>query len=238
MAYGATRPYGEGRVLVLGAGEQVTDVTIRLARLGVIAGTVTGVDGEPLGLAQVQALRRQFARGKLGWTPWRWAETDDQGRFRLFGLTPGPYLIAANKPFEAIPALTLTLNTADPAAEQNNRLAYATTYAPGTQRRDEARVIELQPGQTLADVEIPMQAVRTVKLSVQGQLPVEISPPDPGEVSPDGTPPPVIQRRNQPIVNLRLRDAPGSSGGGPTGGAGLRPGECSNTRTCSQASMS
>ncbi len=224
MAYGASRPNGQGRVLVLGAGEQVTDVTIRLPRLGVISGTVTGVDGEPLSLAQVRALRRQFARGKLGWTPWRFAETDDQGRFRLFGLTPGPYLIAANKAFESIPTLTPTLNTADPAAPQDNRLTYTTTYAPGTQRRDEARVIELQPGQTLEDVEIPMQAVRPVKLSVQAQLPVEIPAPDLGEGSPEGTPPSPIRKRDQPIVNLRLRDAPGSSGGGTNWGGGFEAG--------------
>jgi hypothetical protein len=86
MAYGARRPFAEGRALALGAGEQITDLTIGLPRLGVIAGTVTGADGEPLAQANIQALRRQFTRGKLSWDARGVAQTDDKGRFRLFGV--------------------------------------------------------------------------------------------------------------------------------------------------------
>ncbi len=219
MAYGARRPFGEGRVLALGAGEHITDLTIRLPRLGVITGTVTGADGEPLAQAWVQTLRRQFARGKLGWTPWGGAQTDDKGRFRLFGVTPGRYLVSASRQFETIPAP----NPGDPAAEQNNRLAYATTYAPGTALRHEAREIELGPGQTLEGVEIAMQVIRPIKLGVQAQLPVQLPQPETGETSSDV--PPAPRPQNQPMINIHLTDAPGSAdtmtnwgGGFPAGG--------------------
>jgi len=221
MAYGAGRPFGEGRVIQLGAGQHITDLTIGLPRLGVITGTVTGADGEPLAQAGVQALRRQFARGKLGWTPWRWAQTDDQGRFRLFGVVPGRYLVSASKQFEIIPAP----NSDDPAAEQNSRLAYATTYAPGTALRREAREIVLQPGQTLEGVEIAMLLIRPIKLGVQGQLPVQLPAPETGETPLEPAPPPRPQRPNQPMVSIHLADAPGGSdtmtnwgGGFPAGG--------------------
>ncbi|MGD0577513.1 MAG: carboxypeptidase-like regulatory domain-containing protein, partial [Bryobacteraceae bacterium] len=219
MAYGARRPSGEGRVIELGAGENIADLTIRLPRLGVITGTVTGADGEPLTQASVQALRRQFARGKLGWAPWRYAQTDDKGRFRLFGVVPGRYLVSASKQFETIPLV----NTADPAEEQNNRLGYATTYAPGTALRHEAREIEVGPGQTVEGVEIPMQVIRPIKLGVQAQLPVQLPLPETGEISPDAPPPP--QPLNRPNISVQLTDAPGSSdtmtnwgGGFPAGG--------------------
>jgi hypothetical protein len=224
MAYGSSRPYGQGRVLVLSAGEHVTDLTIRLPRLGVISGTVTGVDGEPLAAAQVQALRRQFARGQLGWTPWHYAQADGQGRFRLFGLTPGKYLIAASKQFEDIPTLTPARNPSDPAAEQNDRLAYATTFAPGTPRREEAREIDLQPGQALEGVAIAMQVMRPLKLSVQAQLPVQVPTPETSEIPPDGTPLPPPRRQDQPIVRLSLMEAPGGFGGVTNWGGGMETG--------------
>ena len=205
MAYGARRPYVEGRVLALGAGEHITDLTIGLPRLGVIAGTVTGADGEPLAQAFVRALRRQFLRGKPIWTQWAGAGTDDKGRFRLFGVAPGRYVVSATKQFETIPVS----NPGDPAAEQNNRLGYATTYAPGTPLRHEARDIVLQPGQTLEGVDIAMQVIRPIKLGVLAQLPVQLPPPETGETPPDVPPPPGSP--NQPIVHTHLTDAPGNS---------------------------
>jgi hypothetical protein len=229
MAYGARRPFAEGRVLALGAGEQITDLTIGLPRLGVIAGTVTGADGEPLAQVNIQALRRQFARGKLSWTSWGGAGTDDKGRFRLFGVAPGRYVVSASKQFDTIPVS----NPGDPAAEQNNRLGYATTYAPGTPLRHEARDIVLQPGQTLEGVDIAMQVIRPIKLGVQAQLPVQLPPPEAGDSTPNVPPPPRPQ--NQPFVNIHLSDAPGADtltnwgGGFPVGGRfdypNLQPGK-------------
>ncbi|MGC9999782.1 MAG: carboxypeptidase-like regulatory domain-containing protein [Bryobacteraceae bacterium] len=230
MAYGARRPYAEGRVIALGAGEHITDLTIGLPRLGVITGTVTGADGEPLAQAWVQALRRQFARGKLDWAQWNGAQTDDKGGFRLSGVMPGRYLVSASKQFETIPPS----NPGDPAAEQNNRLAYTTTYAPGTPLRHEAREIVLQPGQSLEGVEIAMLLIRPVKLGVQAQLPVQLPQPETGETSLEPAPPP--QPRNQPFVQIHLADVPGSSdtmthwgGGFPVGGRfdypNLQPGK-------------
>lgn len=228
MAYGARRPFAEGRALALGAGEQITDLTIGLPRLGVIAGTVTGADGEPLAQANIQALRRQFTRGKLSWDARGVAQTDDKGRFRLFGVAPGRYLVSASKQFETIPPA----NSGDPA-EQNNRLAYATTYAPGTALRHEAREIELGPGQTLEGVEIAMLLIRPIKLGVQAQLPVPLPVPEAGETAPDAPLPPRPQ--NPPFVNIHLSDAPGAdtltnwSGGFPVGGRfdypNLQPGK-------------
>lgn len=229
MAYGARRPFGEGRVIALAAGEHITDLTIGLPRLGVISGTVTGADGEPLAQAWVQALRRQFARGKLGWAQWAGAQTDDKGRFRLSGVVPGRYLVSASKQFETIPQP----NPGDPAAEQNNRLAYATTYAPGTPLRHEAREIALGPGQTLEGVDIAMLLIRPIKLGVQAQLPVQLPPPETAEPSPDAPPPP--QPPNLPFVQIHLADAPGAGtltnwgGGFPVGGRfdyqNLQPGK-------------
>ena len=229
MAYGARRPYAEGRVLALGAGEHITDLTIGLPRLGVIAGTVTGADGEPLAQASCGRCGGSSREASWSWTSWGGAGTDDKGRFRLSGVAPGRYVVSAIKQFDTIPPT----NPGDPAAEQNNRLAYATTYAPGTPLRHEARDIVLQPGQTLEGVDIAMLLTRPVKLGVLAQLPVQLPLPETGETPPDAPPQP--RPHDQIFVQIHLTDAPDADtltnwgGGFPVGGA-------STTRICSPAS--
>lgn len=72
-------------------------VLLRLVRGGVLTGKVTGQDGQPLIALTVQAIRIRDAAGR----PFHYGQaassrrTDDRGIYRLYGLPPGVYLIAA-----------------------------------------------------------------------------------------------------------------------------------------------
>jgi len=95
IGYGAERPIGDrsGSVEVV-AGQTTAGVTIALPRGAVISGIVSDDFAEPL--TGVEIVPVWFAgpgsRGQRFNTP---VTTDDLGRYRLYGLLPGEYLVLA-----------------------------------------------------------------------------------------------------------------------------------------------
>jgi len=84
-------PIAEGQGLIYHyAGD---DVTITMIKGGAITGRVTNVAGEPLIGAHVTAVMVRDAEGMRspggGWQ----RATDDQGVYRIYGLTPGTYIV-------------------------------------------------------------------------------------------------------------------------------------------------
>lgn len=74
--------------------------TIRMVKGGVITGAVTNANGEPVVAAPVRAVRVRDLDGRpvretLQFTSSRPRQTDDRGIYRLYGLEPGAYVIAA-----------------------------------------------------------------------------------------------------------------------------------------------
>jgi hypothetical protein len=117
-------------------------VTINLLKGGVITGTVTSATGEPIVRAGVRAILIRDANGKLPVGPRFPAEkpTDDRGVYRIYGLTPGTYLVAAGGrgPYG------YSLNAYDTDAP---------TYAPSS-TRDAATEIVVRAGEETAGVDI------------------------------------------------------------------------------------
>ncbi len=213
MDFGGTHPYMAGRVIALAAGEHKQGIDIRLPQLAVVTGTVRDVDGEPAAGVGVQALRHEFQRGKAVWTPAGWATTDSDGRYRMFHMLPEKYLLAARKYDQPPPQPT----PQDPDGGAG-RLAYATTYFPGTLDRQQAKQVALGPGETLENIDIGLLQSRPIVLDVQGDLPAPVpeSPAADGTLA-DGPP----QMPPQPaFVQLNLVEknstAPGANqyGGG------------------------
>jgi hypothetical protein len=69
-------------------------ITIHLAKGGVLTGKVTDEDGDPIVFAQLRAKPapgEKLAGASLNRD---WAETDDRGIYRIFGLEPGSYVVA------------------------------------------------------------------------------------------------------------------------------------------------
>jgi hypothetical protein len=72
-------------------------VTLKVKKGGVITGTVTDMSGEPVVGIRVSAVPHRDSEGRtaLGLGAGFPAYTDDRGIYRLFGLSPGFYLVAA-----------------------------------------------------------------------------------------------------------------------------------------------
>ncbi len=80
--------------------------------------------------------------------------TDDQGHFRLFGLSPGEYVVSA--------ALRAGGEVTDPAGEPTG---YAATYYPGTPNVAEAQRVNVTLGQEASNVAFALTATRLVRVT-------------------------------------------------------------------------
>ena len=94
-AYGATRPGRPGTPLALSAGQRA-DVTLEIARAAVLAGAIRDQQGEPVPGVQVGALKIPGSGAVANlFSTADMTTTDDRGVYRLFGLLPGEYVVAA-----------------------------------------------------------------------------------------------------------------------------------------------
>ena len=98
-SYGAKKPGLAGSALVIAEGQQVTGVTLTLVRGGVIAGAIRKPSGEPAPGLRVTATRtgQPISRSILSSISATSDSTftDDRGAYRIFGLLPGEYTVAA-----------------------------------------------------------------------------------------------------------------------------------------------
>src|SRR5262249_35056238 len=177
------------RDLDIAAGEARDNVDLQLARLGAIAGQVVDEAGEPIAGASVQVLQLRYEGGRRRLTPAFAVPrlTNDLGRYRLFGLVPGQYVVSAT---------VSGARAADVAG-------YAPTYYPGTANPAGAQFVTLGAAQVLAGVDITMAKARTARiagkvLSAGGQ------PANPGSLTL-----PSSVRSSSPVnisIGARLRD--------------------------------
>jgi hypothetical protein len=80
------------------------------------------------------------------------AQTDDTGSFRVFGLAPGEYYVAASL-------------QAAPADSSDNPESYAPTYFPGTGNVADAQRLSLTLGTEQSGINFILQPVRAVRVS-------------------------------------------------------------------------
>jgi hypothetical protein len=172
VQYGQRRPSESGTPLEIGEGQTLEKIVIALPRGSVISGRITDEFGEPVANAVVTSLRYGYAGGARRLAPAGGQNsrdtTDDQGHFRLFGLSPGDYIVSASFRSGGGEAM-------DPAGENTG---YAPTYYPGTTNLADAQRVTVVLGQEHTSVVFSLIATRLVRvtgavLSSQG-TPVQI----------------------------------------------------------------
>ncbi len=152
-AFGQKRPAGPGMPFELADGQVASNVDLAMARAGVITGRVVDEFGDPLVNVQVAAVRESFINGERRVVPARSpVVSNDLGEFRLFGIAPGNYYVAA-------------MFRAFDGGDTNDRSGYARTYFPGTGNIAEAQRFAVAPGQTIAGLTIPLLQIRTTRIS-------------------------------------------------------------------------
>jgi hypothetical protein len=142
----------EGRLLTLSAGQEVSDLTIRLQAAAVVEGRVSDEDGDPMPEAQVAVLRQTFVAGHSHWEQVGAERTNDLGLYRIPGLAAGNYFVSVTPPPDFRSLIETTGNTPEAtphsgaASNKPAPVAYQTTYYPGARDRGQATSIQLRAG--------------------------------------------------------------------------------------------
>jgi len=139
-------PYGYGKAVNIGKGDQIDDLDFSLGRGGVITGKVTDEYGKPVIAEGVGAFRldQQGKRDNTAATQMlRW-QTDDRGVYRIYGLESGRYIVGVGSASE------------DALQPIGNRVTFKRTYYPEAVDEKNAKVIEVKRGGEVASVDIKL----------------------------------------------------------------------------------
>ena len=186
--YGSKRPGGtQGTPVAVLAGQPAPNLTIPVPRGAVIAGTVRDQFGTPISGAQVSVKQAVVVGGRRRLTDVPnlrvpFVTTDDQGRYRVYGLPPGQYAVFCS--LSGIPGLNysgvLETNSADVEAVlrelRAGRSVAATSaaprqvslsggYLPGVPDAESAQMIALAIGEERAGADILIGPLRALSVS-------------------------------------------------------------------------
>lgn len=136
--------------VIIGEDENVENIDFKLVRGGVITGRVTDADGHPVIAQRVYIYRAgDFKAQQRGQQPQVFplsgAPTDDRGIYRVFGLVPGKYKVAAGRSENAFTNATATGSS-----------SYTQVFHPEATESSKAVVIEVGEGTEATNVDITL----------------------------------------------------------------------------------
>jgi protocatechuate 3,4-dioxygenase beta subunit len=151
-----------GAVVVVGESETADAGTIALVRGGVITGRVSNADGaaipgEPVQVFRVTEPGQLQAVGGYE-TDQSMCQTDDRGIYRVYGLAPGRYVVAAGTP-----------NDGSSIRMGSARKQYDQVFYPAAENAAAARPIDLASGGEATGVDIVLVAA-TSRFTVSGRV--------------------------------------------------------------------
>lgn len=183
QAYRPDGTDGAETILELAAGQKVEKVLFRMRPAGVILGRIADESGEPVAGITVEALvskipsdDRMFPALGGQWLPVRVASTNDLGEYRLYGLPPGKYYVAAVDSGVAQLAESLAVAQSIGAWGFSSHLdatglalvagerEHATVYYPGVFQRAQAERVRVSAGQEMR-IDIVLMHQKTVNVS-------------------------------------------------------------------------
>ena len=158
LEYGQARAFERGRVITLGDGEKVEKIDVTLPTSGAISGRVTDENGEPVEAVTVRVLQVQFIADRRQLMDVAAAgsrTTDDTGRYRIYGVPPGQYVVMA--------AFAPLLN--QPRSDDPSLPGYAPTYYPGATEVAQAQIVGVELSRDVGGIDIALVPAPTASLS-------------------------------------------------------------------------
>jgi len=152
LQFGQRRPVDHGRPIALVDGETRDRVDIALPRNGAIAGRVTDENGDAIEGVSVRVLRVAYAadRRLLLEVPSAQArQTNDLGRYRIYGIPPGKYIVAASVGVRGGVA----------------GFAYAPAFFPGGSSPTDAQFVPVDVAQDVSGIDFSTRRVRLFGVS-------------------------------------------------------------------------
>lgn len=153
LSYGQRASRDAAKPIQIAEGQAVSGIDFALPRGSVITGRVVDEFGEPVEQAGVTVMQYRVVSGRRRLDTRQTATANDLGQYRLFGLTPGEYYVAAT------PSGGMFSEE-----EHDEPTGYAPTFFPGTLVAAEAQRITLGVGEEFA-ADLQLVPARIVRLS-------------------------------------------------------------------------
>ncbi len=183
--YGSKRPGGTpGTPVAVLAGQPPPNIAIRVPPGAVIAGTVRDQFGTPVSSAEVSVKQSVVVNGRRRMSDVPnlrvpVTSTDDQGRYRIYGLPPGEYAVFCSLPTlnygsvretnsADVDAVLRELRTGGSAAVTSappRQITLSGGYLPGVPDADSAQLIPLGVGEERAGADILIGALHALTVS-------------------------------------------------------------------------
>src|SRR5208282_1100455 len=125
-------------------------------------GKVKFDDAEPAVNVAIQLYRSYYDRGRHSYVAAASTRTDDRGEYRVHGLEPGSYYVAALYQAPPRPAGAQPEIRKDALGNPLPELSYAVTFFPQVQKMSDAALVPVAPGDEVAGIDIFLTLVHTV----------------------------------------------------------------------------
>ncbi|HUR19840.1 MAG TPA: carboxypeptidase-like regulatory domain-containing protein, partial [Vicinamibacterales bacterium] len=192
--YGQKQPGRPGTAIVLAVGQQLKGVSLEVPRGGVVSGTVYDEKNRPAVSVPVRLLQWTWQSGERVLTSAGSGTTDDRGIYRIFGLSPGDYVVNATPrntsstmyTYEDVQGLArmeelgvkglaaadmtkqllLDRDSAMPNSVNNEPVSgYAAVYFPGTPQPGNAQAVKVGVSQEQLGIDFQLQRVPLSRVS-------------------------------------------------------------------------
>ena len=144
--FGATKPVGAGITLHLKAGDELSELPLKLTRFSVVSGKVLDEDGEPVSGARINAISTFWARGQREYGTTEQGTTNDRGEYRISGLSPGRYYFRVSTGDARF--------TREPGGPVESLLP---VFYPDSLTIDHAAGVQLEPAQNLDGIDFKLK---------------------------------------------------------------------------------
>lgn len=158
--YAPDQKAGSERQVKVVAEQDTVDLVFHMVAAGVLSGKIADADGDPLRNCSVEATTSTGGAisGRRAQSRLQGGVTNDLGEYRIADLPPGKYFVRATPQENETPP--------SPSQKENpkERVAYVTTYYPGTLDKQQAAVVEVLAGAT-ATADFGVQTSRVYRVS-------------------------------------------------------------------------
>ncbi len=165
----ATRgAYRLPEILAVQSAFPLSGIEIRMYRWATIGGRIKYDDAEPASTILVQAWRERSWRGRHGYYVSTAVRTNDRGEYRIYGLAPGSYILAAVYDRVVQVANLKEQPRLDASGIAVPQEGYTTTFFPNSTKLAEAAPLKVGHGSEMNGIDIFLNPVR--KASIRGKV--------------------------------------------------------------------
>jgi protocatechuate 3,4-dioxygenase beta subunit len=162
--YGAVRANDAGKVVIVRNGDRLQGMDIALPSALGVEGRVIDENGEPLSQMSVVAARLMPGSDDPQRVAHPPATTDDLGRYRIYSLEPGEYLVAVQRQFSVTAASSAAARLPAGSARPEHA-GFPMTFHPSAVTQAAAQRIRLAGGRDAVGIDILVTRVHLPNLS-------------------------------------------------------------------------